>query len=171
MAATLIEADARNAERAANHITRLGFSNIEVRRTDAGTSNAYLGAAPADLLLLCGIFGNITDDVHRTIAAAPQLCKQNTVVIWTRNPQDPDLTQRIRGGRRPSQTMLTPQGWTAAELRKGPYVVAFSVSRICAAIASAAAKSPRRAPCQSSTGNQETSAGVPGHRGMRWTWR
>ena len=95
--ATLIEADARNATRATNHITRLDLSTVEVRCTDAGTSNAYLGAVPADLVLLCGIFGNITDDdVHRTVAATPQLCKQNAVVIWTRHRQDPDLTPRIR---------------------------------------------------------------------------
>ena len=95
--ATLIEADARNATRATDHITRLDLSNIEVRCTDAGTSNAYLGAVPADLVLLCGIFGNIADDdVHRTITATPQLCNQNAWVIWTRHRRDPDLTPRIR---------------------------------------------------------------------------
>jgi hypothetical protein len=95
--ATLIEADARNATRATDHISRLDLSHIEVRCTDAGTSNAYIGAVPADLVLLCGIFGNIADeDVHRTIAATPQLCKEDAVVIWTRHRRDPDLTPRIR---------------------------------------------------------------------------
>lgn len=95
--ATLIEADPRNAQRATDQIARLDLTNVGVRCTDAGTSNAYLGAAPADLVLLCGIFGNIADgDVHRTIAAAPQLCNQNARVIWTRHRQDPDLTPRIR---------------------------------------------------------------------------
>jgi hypothetical protein len=95
--ATLIEADERNATRATDHINRLGLPNIEVRRTDAGTSSAYLGTVPADLVLLCGIFGNIADDdVHRTIAATSQLCSQDAVVIWTRHRQSPDLTPRIR---------------------------------------------------------------------------
>jgi hypothetical protein len=95
--ATLIEADARNATRATDHIKRLDLSDIEVRRTDAGTGEAYLGAVPADLVLLCGIFGNIADeDVHRTVAATPQLCNENAVVIWTRHRRDPDLTPRIR---------------------------------------------------------------------------
>lgn len=95
--ATLIESDARNAARATDHIARLGFSSIEVRCTDAGTSNAYVGAVPADLVLLCGIFGNIADDdVRRTIAATPQLCNESAVVIWTRHRQDPDLTPHIR---------------------------------------------------------------------------
>ena len=95
--ATLIEADVRNADRVMDHITRLNLSSIEVRRTDAGMSDAYLRAVPADLVLLCGIFGNIADDdVRRTIAATPQLCNENAVVIWTRHRQDPDLTPRIR---------------------------------------------------------------------------
>jgi hypothetical protein len=95
--ATLIEADTRNATRATDHIDRLNLSNVEVRCTDAGSGNAYLGAVPADLVLLCGIFGNIADnDVHRTIAATSQLCNQDAVVIWTRHRQDPDLTPRIR---------------------------------------------------------------------------
>jgi hypothetical protein len=95
--ATLIEADARNAQRATDHIVRTGLTNVQVRCTDAGTGNAYLGAAPADLVLLCGIFGNIADeDVHRTIAATPQLCDRNARVIWTRHRQAPDLTPRIR---------------------------------------------------------------------------
>jgi hypothetical protein len=95
--ATLIEADTRNAARATDHVNRLGLSNIAVRTADAGAGDAYLGAVPADLVLLCGIFGNIADDdVHRTVAATPQLCKQNAVVIWTRHRRPPDLTPRIR---------------------------------------------------------------------------
>ena len=34
--------------------------------------------------------------MNRTIAATPQLCNENAVVIWTRHRQDPDLTPRIR---------------------------------------------------------------------------
>ncbi|MDI6908933.1 SAM-dependent methyltransferase [Nocardioides sp.] len=95
--ATLIEADVRNAARATEHVVRLNLSSIEVRCTDAGTSNAYHRAVPADLVLLCGIFGNIADDdVQRTIAATPQLCNENAVVIWTRHRRDPDLTPHIR---------------------------------------------------------------------------
>lgn len=97
VSATLLEGDPRNVHRASRHIRRLGLSGIEVRCTDAGSSNAYAHAVPADLVLLCGIFGNITeDDVHRTIAAAPQLCKPGAVVIWTRHRKDPDLTPSIR---------------------------------------------------------------------------
>jgi len=97
VSATLIEADPRNAARASDHVRRARLSGIQVRCTDAGTSDAYLGAVPADLVLLCGVFGNIADDdVRRTIAATPQLCHRDAVVIWTRHRRDPDLTPQVR---------------------------------------------------------------------------
>jgi hypothetical protein len=96
--ATLIEADARIASRATDHATSTDLVKVEVRCADAGTSDSYLGAVPADLVLLCGIFGNISDDdVHRVISTAPQFCNAGAVVIWTRHRQDPDLTPHIRG--------------------------------------------------------------------------
>jgi hypothetical protein len=53
---------------------------------------------PADLLLLCGIFGSVSDaDIERTAAAAPALCAPGATVIWTRHRRPPDLTPRIRG--------------------------------------------------------------------------
>ena len=49
-------------------------------------------------MLLCGIFGNVSDDdVHRTVRAAPQLCAPGATVVWTRHHRPPDLTPRIRG--------------------------------------------------------------------------
>lgn len=52
---------------------------------------------PADLVLLCGIFGNVSDDdVVRTIALAPRLCRSGALVVWTRHRKAPDLTPRIR---------------------------------------------------------------------------
>lgn len=95
--ATLLEADPRNTSRATELVSRLGLSDIEVRCTDAGVSTAYAGAVPADLVLLCGIFGNVTEaDVYRTIAAASQFCNTGAHVIWTRHRRDPDLTPQIR---------------------------------------------------------------------------
>jgi len=50
------------------------------------------------VLLLCGIFGNVTDeDIQRTAAAAPAMCAPGATVIWTRHRRPPDLTPRIRG--------------------------------------------------------------------------
>ena len=97
VAATLVETDERNVEHARAHISRLGHHRIQVRRRDAGNTDAYAGAVPADLVLACGIFGNIDDhDVRGTIAALPQLCAQNATVVWTRTRKAPDLTPRIR---------------------------------------------------------------------------
>jgi hypothetical protein len=68
-----------------------------VLRADAGDTSACAGATPADLLLLCGIFGNVSDDdVRRTVAAVPALLAMGGTVIWTRNTREPDLTPRVR---------------------------------------------------------------------------
>lgn len=96
--ATLLELDARNVQRARQLAASAGLATVTVRHTDASQSDAYVGAVPADLVLLCGIFGNVADDdVHRLIRATPQFCRRGATVIWTRHTQSPDLTPRIRG--------------------------------------------------------------------------
>jgi hypothetical protein len=71
--------------------------SIEVLRADAGTTAAYADAVPADLLLLCGIFGNVPDgDVERTAAAVPSLLAAGGTVVWTRHRREPDLTPQVR---------------------------------------------------------------------------
>lgn len=72
-------------------------AGVEVVRADAGSTAACAGAAPADLLLLCGIFGNVSDgDVARTVAAVPSLLATGGTVVWTRSTRAPDLTPRLR---------------------------------------------------------------------------
>lgn len=52
---------------------------------DAGLRDTWQSAAPVDLLLLCGIFGNISeDDIRTTVRAAPTLLRPGGRVIWTR---------------------------------------------------------------------------------------
>jgi hypothetical protein len=52
---------------------------------------------PADLVLICGVFGNISDDdVRRTVASLPMLCAAGATVVWTRHRNPPDLTPLIR---------------------------------------------------------------------------
>ena len=93
----LVEADPGNAEACRVALASAGLTGIESVCGDASTTAAYAGAAPADLVLLCGIFGNISDiDVCETIAHAPMLCAPGAYVIWTRHRQEPDLTPRIR---------------------------------------------------------------------------
>lgn len=72
-------------------------ASVEVVEGDAGTTAACRGAVPADVLLLCGIFGNVSDeDIARTIAAVPALLGTGGTVVWTRNTRAPDLTSRLR---------------------------------------------------------------------------
>ncbi len=94
--ALLVEYDAALATRARSLADALG-ARVEVSQADAADSSIYADATPADLVLLCGIFGNINDDdVRRTIEATPQLCGPGAEVIWTRHRGDPDLTPSIR---------------------------------------------------------------------------
>ena len=95
--ATLLEYDESNVSAARTAITTAGLRNVTVRHVDAGDLGSYEGAVPADLVLMAGVFGNISDaDVRGTIAALPQLCAPGATVIWTRTRREPDLTPRIR---------------------------------------------------------------------------
>ena len=94
--ARLIERDARNA-RALESAARDAGLALEVVSGDAADPHLYAGAAPADLVLLCGVLGNISDaDVRTTVSAMPQLCEAGGTVIWTRTRRPPDLTPRVR---------------------------------------------------------------------------
>ena len=92
MRGRLVELDAANvaAARAA------APEGLEVVEGDAGNSDAYAGSTPADLVVACGIFGNIVDaDIERTIAFLPALCAPGAWVIWTRHPEPEDIIDRI----------------------------------------------------------------------------
>ena len=89
----LVELDAELARKAAANAP----PGIEIVRADAGSTDPYVVAVPADLVLLCGVFGNISDrDVERTVGALPTLCARGATVIWTRHRRPPDLTVDIR---------------------------------------------------------------------------
>jgi hypothetical protein len=95
--ARLVELDGVNAETARSTAAAHGLHGVEIVERDAGEVGAYAGAVPADLVLVCGVFGNITDDdIRRTIALLPQLCAAGARVIWTRHRRPPDLTPSIR---------------------------------------------------------------------------
>lgn len=95
--AVLVELDPRNARSARERAAAVGLAQVEVRERDASRLDAYADALPADVLLLCGIFGNISGtDIQRLISAAPALCAAGATVIWTRHRRAPDLTPSIR---------------------------------------------------------------------------
>jgi hypothetical protein len=93
----LVELDPTLARRARDAIAAAGLDGLEVSEGDAGVTSAYEGATPADLVLVCGVFGNIgDDDIQRTVRALPSLCAEGATVIWTRHRRPPDATPAIR---------------------------------------------------------------------------
>lgn len=95
--ARLVELDPGLVDRARALAAGHGLSAVEVVRADAGRTDTYAGAVPADLVLACGVFGNVPDDdVRRTVQHLPMLCAPGATVIWTRSRRDPDLTPAIR---------------------------------------------------------------------------
>jgi hypothetical protein len=74
--AVLVEYDPRNVAVARQAAEREGLSRLQVREADAGLVSGFADALPADVLLLCGIFGNVSDDdIRHTVQAAATLCR------------------------------------------------------------------------------------------------
>jgi hypothetical protein len=93
----LVELDAGNAEVARGSLSAAGLTGLTVTTDDAGSTDACAGAVPSDVLLLCGIFGNVPDaDIAMTVANASRLCAPAATVLWTRHRRSPDLTPTVR---------------------------------------------------------------------------
>jgi hypothetical protein len=96
VSACLVELDPRNANAARAAGERAGLSTVEVRVGDAAMVDLYADAVPADIVLLCGLFGNITDeDIRRTVAHSGSLARKGGTVLWTRHRRPPDLVPQI----------------------------------------------------------------------------
>ena len=92
--ARLVEMDPRNVALA----RAAAPEGVEVVEGDATTTSAYEGAVPADLVLVCGVFGHATDgDIDRIVDHLPMLCAAGATVVWTRGGRrQPDLRPAIR---------------------------------------------------------------------------
>jgi hypothetical protein len=93
----LVELDpvlAADAERRAAEVD----AAVTVVVGDAGSAKTWQNATPVDLLMLCGIFGNISEaDIRTTIDAARAMLTPRGTVIWTRGYfDDQDLRPQIR---------------------------------------------------------------------------
>jgi hypothetical protein len=94
--ARLVELDPALAATARWAAADAGLPDVEVVTGDASLIDAYAGLAPADLVLVCGVFGNITDtDIRRTAGCCAELCATGGTVVWTRGRRPPDLVPRI----------------------------------------------------------------------------
>ncbi len=95
--ARLVELDRRNADVARAVVTAAALEGVEVVTGDASWTAAYEGMVPADLVLLCGIFGHVSEeDIRHTVHRLPELCAPGATVIWTRGGFEPDLRPAIR---------------------------------------------------------------------------
>lgn len=97
--ARLLELDEALAARGEAYAAAHGLDQVEVGRADAGLTDSYLGAVPADLVMMCGVFGNLSDqDLRATVRLLPRLCAPGATVVWTRGRfSSGDLTPTIRG--------------------------------------------------------------------------
>jgi hypothetical protein len=97
VSARLVELDGQNVKLAQAAARATGLNTVEVIAADASLTDSYAGAVPAELILVCGVFGNLSaDDVGGTIAQLSQLCAPQASVIWTRHRRPPDLVPQIR---------------------------------------------------------------------------
>jgi len=88
--------DPGNTALAQQAVRAAGLDQVEVVTGDAALTDQYRGVAPADLVLVCGVFGNVTDeDIERTIGFCSQLCVTGGTVIWTRHRSAPDRVPLI----------------------------------------------------------------------------
>jgi hypothetical protein len=95
--ALLVELDEGNVAEARRQAGEAGLGGVEVRRADASNTSSFAGGVPADLLLVCGVYGNISDDdIASTVAHLPELCAPGAITIWTRHRGLPDRTPAIR---------------------------------------------------------------------------
>jgi hypothetical protein len=98
VSALLVEIDPALVANAEERAAAAGLGGIvRVVEGDASLCHWYAADVPADLVLVCGVFGNISRaDITRTIQALPGWCRTGSEVIWTRHRRPPDATPSIR---------------------------------------------------------------------------
>jgi hypothetical protein len=70
---------------------------IRIVEGDASQCRWYADHVPADIVLVCGVFGNISAaDITATIGAMRGFCARGGHVVWTRHRLPPDATPAIR---------------------------------------------------------------------------
>ena len=118
MRARLVELGERNVAVARQAAQAAGLDGVEMLQADAGITDACVGAVPAGIVVVCGIFGNITiSDIQATVAALPSPCSPGALVLWTRHRMPPDLAPAIRSwlkeaGFREEAFDISHDGWT-----------------------------------------------------------
>ena len=98
VSALLVELDPALVSFARDRAAAAGVAEqVRIVGGDASVCRRYEDGVPADLVLVCGVFGNISgSDIARTIQALPGFCRMGSEVIWTRHRRPPDATPAIR---------------------------------------------------------------------------
>jgi hypothetical protein len=98
VSALLVELDPALVAFARDRAAAAGVAEqVRIVEGDASLCRWYESDVPADLVLVCGVFGNISPgDITRTIQALPGWCRMGSQVIWTRHRRPPDATPAIR---------------------------------------------------------------------------
>ncbi|HEY2215255.1 MAG TPA: AIM24 family protein [Acidimicrobiales bacterium] len=94
----LVELDPALVEFARHRAAAAGVDDlIDVVEGDASQARHYAPYLPADVVVVAGVFGNISDaDIRRTIEFMPTWCAPGGSVVWTRHRREPDLTPAVR---------------------------------------------------------------------------
>ncbi len=98
VAALLVELDPALVAFARASAASAGAGDVvKIVEGDASLTRWYADHVPADLVLVCGVFGNISRaDITATVHALPSFCRLGSHVIWTRHRRPPDATPGIR---------------------------------------------------------------------------
>jgi Putative methyltransferase len=76
------------------------LTRVQVLHADATRSSTYQAIAPADVLIVCGVFGNVREsDTGWMIEHLRCLCRRQGRVVWTRTvaqPRDQRAAELIR---------------------------------------------------------------------------
>jgi hypothetical protein len=95
--ARLVELDPDVAAAGRVAAAELGLTEVDVVTGDAAVPAVFVGHLPAQVVLACGIFGNVgAVDIRATIRGLRQLTAPGATVLWTRHRKAPDLTPQIR---------------------------------------------------------------------------
>ncbi|WP_433341106.1 SAM-dependent methyltransferase [Streptomyces sp. CA-253872] len=128
--ARLVELDPRNAAVAREAAAGLGLGGrVDVVTGDAALVRNYGDVAPAALVLVCGVLGNVADaGMEEAVDRVSRLCAPGGTLVWTRNRKDPDRVPRVcawleaRGFTRDSLSTPDVRQAVAAHRRTGPPV-------------------------------------------------
>ncbi|WP_157876247.1 hypothetical protein [Streptomyces sp. Root264] len=124
----MVELDRRTVDAALDAVRPVGLTRIEALAADAPLLDHRAGITPADIVLLCGVFGNITDsDIERTGDACTRLCATGGRVIRTGKRKAPDRMPLICGssgraasGASGSPARSSPRPWACTASAGGP---------------------------------------------------